>query len=154
MKIPFVSEYFARRRTRQSTKALASAGETSASIADWQQETFGQVTDCTAERLAHSERKIYLALWNADAALAYDRKRPNLSRALRALEEMAELIQMLADNDNDPRAPGECADVDIVLRGIEAAHGSEHGILVQRKMAINRGREWTAAGDGHGQHRK
>lgn len=130
------------------------ARETSASIAQWQNETFGAART-TQERFERSCERMQEAM---DAVRDMDWypmvERPNLSRALRAAEELAELIELLVANDSDPKAPREVADIDIVLRGIDAVHGVERSEQVDAKMAINRARRWAVSGDGHGQHVK
>lgn len=129
--------------------------ETSASIAQWQNETFGVATT-TWERVDRSDDMMRGAMWKAKHVVHYgpDGHRPNLSRALRAAEELAELIELLVADDSDPKAPREVADIDIVLRGIDAYHGVERSDQVDAKMAINRARKWKLTGDGHGQHVK
>jgi hypothetical protein len=126
--------------------------ETSASIAAWQNETFGPATT-TKSRVQHSRERILDAI---GLALYCDLSvtRPNLSRAIRATEELAELISLLVTNDTDPSACLEVADVQIVLAGIPAWHDQEQSSLVNEKMAINRARRWNRTGDGHGQHVK
>lgn len=126
--------------------------ETTASIAAWQNETFGPATT-TWERIDRSDEKMRGAMWRAKTA-DLSIPRPNLSRAIRAAEELAELIETLVENDNDPHACTEVADVQIVLAGIPAVHGQEQSDLVDAKMAVNRARRWTTTGDGHGQHVK
>lgn len=76
----------------------------------------------------------------------------NASVAARANREMSELIQKLAANDAHPEAAAEVADVLIVLYRLATRLGSNLHEEVDRKMAINRQREWTLDGDGHGQH--
>jgi len=139
---------------RQEAAAVASGwaprSENSASISAWQDETFGPATT-TWERIDRSDAAMRGAMWRAkqpDLTIP----RPNLSRAIRAAEELAELITLLVANDADPKAPEECADVDIVLRGIDRFHGVERAAAVDAKMAKNRARTWTVTGDGHGQH--
>lgn len=136
--------------------------ETTASIAQWQNETFGPATT-TWERVDRSDEAMRGAMWRARGAIVAAELvhpvsprelRPNLSRAIRAAEELAELIEALITDDNDPRVATEVADVQIVLAGITAAHGQEQADLVDAKMAINRARQWNTAGDGHGQHVK
>lgn len=124
--------------------------ETSATIAAWQNETFGAATTDRrrVERTADLARHAFFSAISSDLTIP----RPNLSRAIRAAEELAELIELLVVDDLDPRAPIEVADIDIVLRGIDAAHGVERADLVSAKMKINRARRWTLTGDGHGQH--
>lgn len=127
--------------------------ETSASVAQWQTETFGHATT-TAERIERSGQRMTSAMFDAEVAARHDPTivRPNLSRAIRAAEELAELIAVLARNDSDPKALGEVADVRIVLHGILAAHGVDGQDVDDAKMAINRRRRWATTGDGHGQH--
>ena len=67
--------------------------ETTASIAAWQNETFGPATT-TWERIDRSDEKMRGAMWLAKSA-DLSVSRPNLSRAIRAAEELAELIEML-----------------------------------------------------------
>lgn len=129
---------------------IAMPRETSASIAAWQNSTFGPATT-TFDRVARSSRLIFAAMAkvsNADLTAP----RPNLSRAIRATEELAELIELLVADDADPKSPREVADIDIVLRGIDAAHGVERADQADAKMLKNRGRTWSVTGDGHGQH--
>jgi hypothetical protein len=145
----------AERRALRKTAAVdipETKHETSASIAAWQNETFGPATT-TRDRVQHSRE----AMINAIGAAAYrdlSIPRPNLSRAIRAVEELAELISALVYDDSDPKACMEVADVQIVLAGIPAWHGQEQGDLVDHKMALNRARHWNRTGDGHGQHIK
>lgn len=124
--------------------------ETSESIAAWQNETFGKATT-TFSRISRSSQAIFSAMAKASGA---DLKvaRPNLSRAIRAAEELAELIEMLVIDDNDPGAPVEAVDTGICLEGIIAAHGQERSVVADTKMSINRTRTWQMTGDGHGQH--
>lgn len=125
--------------------------ETSASISAWQNETFGPATT-TLERLKRSADKMVAAMFRASHRIKPNSPTPNLSRAIRAAEELAELIELLVTDDNATKAPEEVADIDIVLRGIDAAHGVERAATVDAKMAKNRARVWKLTGDGHGQH--
>lgn len=129
---------------------LRPARETSASIAAWQNATFGPATT-DPQRLMET-RAIVVDTFEALSHVDLSVRRPNLSRAIRAAEELAELIRLLMVDDADPKAPREVADIDIVLRGIDAAHGVERADEVDSKMAINRKRRWSVTGDGHGQH--
>ena len=124
--------------------------ETSATIARWQTETFGPATT-TMTRILRSSQMIRDAMrrtWRIDLS----QPRPNLSRAVRAVEELAELIDLLISRDDDPKAVEETADIQIVLAAIPAAHGQEAQDAVDAKMAVNRSRTWKVEGDGHGQH--
>ena len=76
----------------------------------------------------------------------------NASYAIRALRELAELIQWLSDDDNHPEAGKEIADVLICLFGASHRMGLDLQVEVDRKMAINRARKWRMTGPGHGQH--
>ena len=137
---------------RKAYVANITKSENSASIATWQNETFGPATT-TRDRVQHSRE----AMTNAIGAAFYcdlSIPRPNLSRAVRAVEELAELISALVYDDSDPKACMEVAAVQIVLAGIPAWHGQEQGDLVDHKMALNRARHWNRTGDGHGQHVK
>jgi hypothetical protein len=124
--------------------------ETTASIAAWQTETFGSATT-TWERIDRSDEAMRGAMWLAKT-VDLTVSRPSLSRAIRAAEELAELIRMLVIDDADPRAAMEVADVTIVLTGISAALGVEQSEQIDAKMQINRARRWNLTGDGHGQH--
>lgn len=129
--------------------------ETTASIAAWQNETFGPAR-LTWDRMYRTQTKVQRAIHYAFEAINVkagdERPRPNLSRAIRAAEELAELIELLVKDDSDPKACAEVADIEIVLAGIPAAHGTEQTDNRDAKMAVNRARRWSTTGDGHGQH--
>lgn len=72
--------------------------------------------------------------------------------AVRANEEMAELLRALSSDDANPKAAEEIADVVIVLYRVAARLGVELPAEVDRKMAVNRAREWRLDGTGHGYH--
>lgn len=82
------------------------------------------------------------------------RSSTNLSTAERALKEMKELLVGLDENDQDPNAPVEAADVFIVLMRIFEFYGTTWQAEVNKKMAINRARTWIRDGNGHGSHVK
>lgn len=68
--------------------------------------------------------------------------------AKRASEEMRELIDETADaSDWTDKAREEAADVAICLSRVPGLWEA-----VERKMAINRAREWRLMGDGTGYH--
>lgn len=73
----------------------------------------------------------------------------------RADGEMAELWDKIVSH---PRSPSgiaeECADVVIVLARLAHRCGFDIFEMVDRKMEINRGREWVLDGKGQGQHKK
>ena len=94
--------------------------ETSKTICDWGDATFGKVSDLTAL----------------------------ISRARGELDELEEAVRAgdLAE------AGREAADVAILLHRLVALAGMELSDEVDAKMAVNRAREWKAAGDGTGGH--
>ena len=161
----FTHERYAARRSEAYAEHVASgeaepttARETSASIAQWQNETFGDVgaigwhdvmsSAVAVTRLANDLNMLAARMSGAGEV------RPNLSRALRAFKEFDELIRTLMVDDADHKACEEVADVSIVLDGILGAHGKELEDERAAKMAINRARKWELTGDGHGQHVK
>lgn len=76
----------------------------------------------------------------------------NLSVAVRANQEMAELMRALAIADTHPKAAEEVADIVIILYRLADRLGVDLHAEIDRKMAINRGRTWLLDGNGHGQH--
>lgn len=72
----------------------------------------------------------------------------------RANGELNELINALRDDDANPKAVEEAADVIIVLMRLFQRRGVQFWDEVEKKMKVNRGRKWTRTGDGHGQHVK
>lgn len=76
----------------------------------------------------------------------------NLSVAVRANQEMAELLSKLAADDNDPAAIEECADVVIILMRLCDRNGRNLALAIDQKMAVNRARRWRLDGHGHGHH--
>lgn len=76
----------------------------------------------------------------------------NASCATRANKEMSELVMALANDDRDPKAGAECADVLICLYRVAERLGVDLHAEVDRKMAINRARKWSLDGHGHGYH--
>ena len=73
--------------------------------------------------------------------------------AIRAQEELAELIEAIEANEPDKNIALEAADVTILLHRITGTLGLELYAAIDEKMAINRGREWVPDGNGVGQHR-
>ncbi|MEP3889740.1 MAG: nucleotide pyrophosphohydrolase [Hellea sp.] len=73
--------------------------------------------------------------------------------AIRAQEELAELIEAIEDGEPDKNIAHEAADVTILLHRITGTLGLELYSAVNEKMAINRKRKWTPDGNGVGQHR-
>ena len=78
----------------------------------------------------------------------------NWTIARRALQEANELEYKLCENDVSPSAVEEAADVIIVLMRLFERFGADWQVEVDKKMAINRGRQWVLDGRGHGQHIK
>lgn len=76
----------------------------------------------------------------------------NARVAARANEEMAELLRALTADDASPKAAVEVADVLIVLYRLATRLGVDLHAEVDRKMAINRAREWNLDSSGHGYH--
>jgi NTP pyrophosphatase (non-canonical NTP hydrolase) len=76
----------------------------------------------------------------------------NVRVAIRANEEMAELLRALSVDDNSPKAAEEIADILIVLYRVAERLGCDLLAEVDRKMAVNRLRKWNRDGSGHGYH--
>lgn len=72
--------------------------------------------------------------------------------AIRANEEMAELLRTMVDG-NYPKACEEIADVVICLYRLAENIGIDVHNEVNRKMAKNRKRKWKVDGTGCGYHR-
>jgi len=72
--------------------------------------------------------------------------------AIRANEEMSELLRCLSVDDCSPKAAEEIADVVIVLCRVATRLGVTIWDEVEKKMAINRQRVWNLDGSGHGYH--
>lgn len=73
--------------------------------------------------------------------------------AIRAQEELAELIEAIEKDEPDKNIALEAADVTILLHRIAGTLGLELYNSVDEKMTINRKREWVPNGNGVGQHR-
>ena len=76
----------------------------------------------------------------------------NARVAARANEEMAELLRALTVDDNHPKAPEEMADVVIIFYRLATRMGADLMAEIDKKMTINREREWNLDGSGHGYH--
>jgi len=76
----------------------------------------------------------------------------NARVAARANEEMAELLRALTSDDNHPKAVEEAADVVIILYRLADRMGKNLHAEIDRKMGINRKRQWSVTADGHGYH--
>lgn len=90
-----------------------------------------------------------IALWgsetfgNAASIKAY---------AIRAQEELAELISAIDNGEDDKDIALEAADVSIFLHRLTGTLGLDLYDTIDEKMSINRKREWTPDGNGVGQH--
>ncbi len=73
----------------------------------------------------------------------------NARVAARANEEMAELLRALTVDDNHPKAAEEVADVVIILYRLASRLGVDLLEEVDRKMDVNRAREWKLDNTGH-----
>lgn len=76
----------------------------------------------------------------------------NARVAARANEEMAELLRCLTADDNHPKAAEELADTVIVLQRLGTRMGVDIQEEVNKKMGVNRTREWKLDNTGHGYH--
>jgi NTP pyrophosphatase (non-canonical NTP hydrolase) len=76
----------------------------------------------------------------------------NMRVAIRANEEMSELLRALSADDNSAKAGAEIADIVIVLYRLADRMGLSLHHEVEIKMEINRNRVWVMSGDGHGHH--
>lgn len=106
------------------------------------------------EALRRSKRSVK---WDQRAVVEWQNKtfgepRSNLGIAIRANEEMSELLRCLSRDDSDPAARAEVADVVIVLCRLSERLGGTIVRDVDAKMEVNLGRTWRRRGDGHGQH--
>lgn len=91
-----------------------------------------------------------IAQWGADTFGEADNVKVF---ALRAKEELSELIDAIEQDEPRKDIALEAADVTILLHRLTSILGYELSELVDEKMAINRKREWTPSGNGVGQHR-
>lgn len=76
----------------------------------------------------------------------------NMRVAVRAQEELTELLRALSVDDLHPKAADEVADVVIVLQRLATRLGVDLWAEVERKMAVNRARVWKLDNTGHGYH--
>lgn len=96
-----------------------------------------------------SEDQQTMAEWANDT---FGRSRSNLSIAIRANEEMSELLAKLRDRDDDPEGAIEAADVFIVLMRLFENFGLDYRDVIDAKMDLNRRRSWKTTATGHGYH--
>lgn len=90
-----------------------------------------------------------IARWARDT---FGEAKSNLSVAIRANEEMAEMLACLNRNDDDQHAAEEAADVIITLCVMFERLGVDIVAEIDRKMKVNRERQWRLDGNGHGYH--
>lgn len=76
----------------------------------------------------------------------------NLRVAIRANEEMSELLRDLANDDAHPKAAEEAADVVIILYRLFTRLGVNMDDVIDAKMAVNRARTWRVDDSGCGYH--
>lgn len=120
----WIEEEWCRERDSRIGGIVEKVSETTASISKWAEETFG---------VAGSNARV----------------------AARANEEMAELLRKVTsakDGEADTETAQECADVVIVLHRLAHRCGYDLNAMVDRKMEINRQRQWKQDGSGHGYH--
>lgn len=139
--------------TRVATQALIEARTGDQPIAKLAAYAAVAISD-EVERARRSRRSI---AWDQRAVTEWQNRtfgepRSNLGIAVRANEEMSELLRCLALDDNDPAARLEIADVVIVLCRLSERLGGTMVRDVDEKMAINANRTWKRRGDGHGHH--
>lgn len=90
-----------------------------------------------------------IAAWAADT---FGDAASDARVAARANEEMAELLRHVTSGQDNALIVEEAADVMIVLYRLCDRLGMNLDMAVQRKMAVNRRREWQKDGSGHGYH--
>jgi hypothetical protein len=103
--------------------------ETSQTIREWGDATFGEARDLTA-LVARARAELLVA---------------------RARAELDELEEAVGAGEM-AEAGREAADVVILLHRLVALAGMDLGEQVDAKMTVNRARKWRAAGDGTGGH--
>lgn len=101
--------------------------------------------------LGRQETQLSISEW---ANSTFGPSGSTLRVAARANEEMAELLRWLSMDDAHPKALEEIADVVIILYRAAWRLGGDLHAEIDRKMAINRAREWNLDGSGHGYHVK
>lgn len=111
-------------------------------------EGWRKASDLLADHRPH-ETQATITEW-ADAT--FGEVKDNARIAARANEEMAELLRALTSDADAPKAAEEVADVFIVLYRLATRLGVDIHAEIDRKMAVNRKREWKVDGTGHGYH--
>lgn len=71
---------------------------------------------------------------------------------LRAQEELESLRSAVENGDSARDVASEAADIAILLHRLVGLHGAELSFAIDEKMARNRTRIWSLAGDGTGRH--
>lgn len=92
----------------------------------------------------------------------FGKTRSPLRAAIRANEEMAELLKHLSQDEIGPEGTeyyiskirDEIADIHIVLARVATISGIDIQRAIDDKMQINRARTWKRDGTGHGYHVK
>lgn len=74
--------------------------------------------------------------------------------AIRAQEELRELIEAIDASETEEEIVGEAADVTILLHRLVGTIGLDLYSAVDNKMTINRQRQWGKDGNGTGRHIK
>ncbi len=74
------------------------------------------------------------------------------SLVARAWDEMREMHGAVCEAKGRAAVAGECADVAIVLMRLAEFAGFDLQVEIERKMAVNRRREWVRDGNGTGRH--
>lgn len=98
---------------------------------------------------ASGENQITVSTW---ANKTFGPSGSNARVAARANEEMAELLRALTADDNHPKAAEEVADIVIILYRLATRLGIDLYDEIDRKMEVNRKREWKLDKTGHGYH--
>lgn len=98
---------------------------------------------------ASGENQITVSTW---ANETFGPSGSNARVAARANEEMAELLRALTADDNHPKAAEEVADIVIILYRLATRLGIDLYDEIDRKMEVNRKREWKLDKTGHGYH--
>jgi NTP pyrophosphatase (non-canonical NTP hydrolase) len=123
--------------------------ETQESISKWAEDTFGPV-GCNLRVAVRALEEMIELLY-----ILCPRQRADLQLLIESIEiDSISLRQAsgTASNIDDPKAGEEMADVIIVLSRLADRMGSNLGLEVNKKMAINRSRTWALDNTGHGYH--
>lgn len=75
-----------------------------------------------------------------------------LTYAIRAQEELNELINAIEADESDDAILAETADVTILLHRLAGSFDVQLSDVVNQKMAINRKRVWKTSKNGVGKH--